>query len=178
MYRRKPSQKQVQAIQLINKGLSPRQAMLRAGYSVNVAKNPKQNLLSKSQVLTIVEQMKLTLQQEGIDGIYLGNKLAALAKSDSSKDFIMAYDRIAKVIGIEGKQAEAEPIKRQITLTEYLHPKEHLEEKKETVAATEVEEVIDESLQPKIADYQADEVEVLPTIMREPIKETIEELII
>lgn len=137
------SQKQKLATQLLSQGFTARQAMIKAGYSKGTAGNPKKNLLSKPQVLTIVERIDYTLNQRGITPEYLGNKLADLAESDNAKTFIMGYDRIAKIKKID-QQPNQEPIKRQITLTEYLHTEPTV------TVTTPIEDVTE---QPKISDY-------------------------
>ena len=126
---KRPTQKQITTIQLISKGMSPRQAMIKAGYSEGSAGHPKKNLLSKPQVLTIIDQMKLTLQQGGIDGIYLAKRLEEFARSDNAKVFYGAYDRISKIVGIEPSQSQLTPT-RSITFNEWI-------ESKPTVQVTE-----------------------------------------
>jgi phage terminase small subunit len=120
---KKLTKKQLTAINLISKGLSARQAMLRAGYSEITASQPTKNLLSRPQVLSLVDTMKLTLERQDINGVSLANKLVEWFKNPNYKVSMGAYDRIAKIVGIEpSKQDLKEPIKRQITLTEYLQP--------------------------------------------------------
>lgn len=119
----KPTIKQKIAIDLIGKGFSARAAMLKAGYSKVTASQPKKNLLSKPKILNIVDQMKLTLENEGIDGEFLAHKLAKMAKSENYKEFTAGYDRIKTITGIEAKQEE-QIKKRELTLTEYLTPRD------------------------------------------------------
>lgn len=119
--KRRLTPKMVTAMQLIAKGSSNRQAMLKAGYSKSAAGNPRKNLLSKPQVLSIIDQMKLTLDDAGVNGQMLALKLANFAKSDNPKVFFRAYDRIGKIVGIEPTQSQLGGIpKRQVTFTEWV----------------------------------------------------------
>lgn len=116
-----PSKKQVVALQLVSNGYNPTDAMLKAGYSKSTSRNPKKNLLSKPQVLSIIDQMNLVLKDKGINGMYLGEKLAEFAQSDNPKTFFSAYDRISKLVGIESQGKQSDPqIKRTVTFTEFV----------------------------------------------------------
>ena len=117
---RVPSKKAVQALEFMSRGMTKRQAMIKAGYSKTTAANPGNNLLKQSTILSALDRMKLTLENRGITDIYLAEKLAELAKSDNPKTFYMAYDRITKVVGIEPTTKPENTPKRQITFTEWV----------------------------------------------------------
>lgn len=121
--RRKPSAKQILALELINKGEKPRKAMLRAGFSPSTARNPGNNLLNSPTIISIVDQMKLRLENKGITALYLADKLGELASSDNPKVFYGAYDRLKPIVGIEqniNKQDEG-TIKRKFEYTEWIN---------------------------------------------------------
>lgn len=121
--KRRPSKKQVLALELINKGEKPRKAMLKAGYSKSTANNPGRNLMDSPTITTIIEQMNNRLQSKGITAMYLADKLADLAQSANSKEFFGAYDRLKPIVGIElsaNKQEEG-MIKRKIEYTEWIN---------------------------------------------------------
>lgn len=119
--KKSPSKKAITAIQLVNQGMTPTQAMLKAGYSKSTARNPKNNLLTKPSVVSIIDTMKTTLQDKNITGVYLASKLAEFATSDNPKVFAMAYDRIGKILGIEPSQGDlAKTPVRQVTFTEWV----------------------------------------------------------
>lgn len=120
MASKKPSQKQVDALTLINKGMQPTEAMIKAGYSKFTARNPKKNLLTKSQVVPIVDMMKLRLENLGITGFYLAEKLAEYAQSNNPKTFFSAYDRIKDVVGINPNQRDMEGVTRHVEYTEWV----------------------------------------------------------
>lgn len=72
---RKPTKKQTTALQLINNGLSPRQAMLKAGYSEEAANHPKR--LFKSQgVQALIDKFQFELSDVGVTTNYLAKKYA------------------------------------------------------------------------------------------------------
>ena len=161
-----PTKKQLTAMSLISKGMSPTQAMLKAGYSKSSSRIPKQALFKSAGVMNVIEQMQGQLLDDGITPLFLAHQLAKFAKSENPKVFAMAYDRISKIIGIEASKNE-EPIKRQITLTEYLEPL------KDIVAPTTSLPETD-SLQDNLIPHISDS----PFNSSEGNKEALEELII
>ena len=70
----KATQKQITALQLINQGMSPTQAMLKAGYSKSSARIPKQALLTSQAVTSVVDKFKLELQDAGLTTAYMAAK--------------------------------------------------------------------------------------------------------
>lgn len=73
---RKPTQKQITAIQLINNGMSPRKAMLKAGYSKESAGHPTKRLLQSQGVQTLIDKFHFELKDQGITTAYLAKKYA------------------------------------------------------------------------------------------------------
>lgn len=79
---RPATSKQITALKLINevdpetnKPYSKRKAMLKAGYSVKAAENPKR-LMESQAITTIVDQFKLELKDRGVTTAYLASKYA------------------------------------------------------------------------------------------------------
>lgn len=117
-----PTKKQTTALTLISNGLSPTEAMRKAGYSESTIRIPKQALLKAAGTQAIIQVMQTELMNQGITGLFLADKLAKFAQSENSKEFYGAYDRIAKIVGIEKKEGEPEK-KREMVFTEWVDNK-------------------------------------------------------
>ena len=63
-------------MQLIEQGLSPRQAMIKAGYSVKSAGHPKGRLFMTEGVQTLADSFLLTLENAGVTHTILAKKYA------------------------------------------------------------------------------------------------------
>lgn len=116
--RQAPTDKQLIAIDYLNRGDTPTKAMKKAGYAPSSYRNPKKNLLEKAGTKTIVQLMQGQLIDSGVDGIYLADKLAEFTKSSNPKVFFGAYDRVAKILGIDAQENGQK--KREITFTEWV----------------------------------------------------------
>lgn len=80
-YNVKPTPKQIRALELIRQGEKPTVAMRKVGYSAKVAKAPKQNLLSHTGALTIIEQHKAEYAALGIIPNYYVQKVKDLMEA-------------------------------------------------------------------------------------------------
>ena len=132
------TKKQIMALQLINQGLSPRQAMIKAGYSTNVANNPRKYLFNSQAITNIVDKMQLELKDVNITTSYLAKKLAEWMEATTTKGFkigkdgfeqvmepdyktqIAAYDRVKDIYGITPQKKDTEGLKRRMTLEEFI----------------------------------------------------------
>ena len=70
-YTRGATLKQIRAIQYKNQGLTTRQAMLKAGYSLSMAANPKRELLQKPAVKRLISSMWGELTDAGLTTEYM-----------------------------------------------------------------------------------------------------------
>lgn len=119
---KRPTKKQVDALTLIENGLSPTEAMRRAGYAESTIRIPKQALLKSAGAQSIKKIMQGELESQGINGIYLADRLAEFAKSNKLAEFIAAYDRISKINELDSNK-EDQTLKRSITFNEWVTDK-------------------------------------------------------
>lgn len=73
-YTRGATIKQIRAIQYKNQGMSTRSAMLKAGYSLSAAANPKRDLLSRPAVKKLISSMWGELTDAGLTTEYMVEK--------------------------------------------------------------------------------------------------------
>lgn len=73
-YRRGATLKQIRAIQYKNQGMTTRQAMLKAGYSLSAAANPKRDLLDRPAVKQLIGTMWGELQDAGLTTQFMIDK--------------------------------------------------------------------------------------------------------
>ena len=71
-----PTAMQAKAMELIREGKTPTQAMREAGYSEDTTEAPKQNLLSRPGVISIIEQYRDEYARVGITQQYMAAKTA------------------------------------------------------------------------------------------------------
>ena len=128
---KKPTMKQVRALQYISQGMSKRQAMIKAGYAESSASAPGNMLMKRAGVKQLLDSFKLDLIRAGLTGEHWANKI--LEWSDATKidhsqtgpdlnvpDYdtqIKGFDRWHKVMAPE---SEPSGIKRKLTIEEFI----------------------------------------------------------
>lgn len=167
-----PTKKQTMAMDLITQGMSPTEAMRKAGYSKASTRIPKQVLLKSAGVTGILQVMQGQLLDSDINGIYLAERLAEFAKNNNPKVFFMAYDRIAKIVGIEPSAKDVQTPKRQVTFTEWVD--NPTQQEKEEYKDTNMDDLI---ALDSIKLDRFDNPENSESIDPEPLKEDQEEII-
>lgn len=120
-YHRKATQKQLTAIQLIAKGMSARQAMLKAGYSSKVVNQPGRKLLRSQAITTIVDKVRFQLQDEGLTTAYIVKKMKELTEDPDSRIKLETIRDLRKLWGIDQQLGVLNPRpSRRITLEEFV----------------------------------------------------------
>ena len=129
----KPTIRQIKALQYINMGMSKRKAMIKAGYSHNVADEPTKKLINTPGVQLLLESMRNELVDQDLTVKYAAKKMKEwfeAKKTHSSHtepdrevpDYdvqLKAYDRWAKIVNV-GTEPSQGKVKRQMTVTEFV----------------------------------------------------------
>jgi hypothetical protein len=161
-YRRKLSPKQKLVAEYLLKGFSRRQAMLKAGYTLqHVAKHntPTYN----RTVMTFVESMEEKLRSKGLTEQYVADKFkewmdakkvvsayrTGKSADETTDDFIeipdfdiqlKAYDRLEKILNSRNNAPKDAPKKREVTFTEWVSGGETTEVKEDIIDLDELPE--------------------------------------
>lgn len=117
----KPTVMQAKAMELIREGNTPRQAMLKAGYSVATASHPSDNLLRTPGTQSIIEQYKAEYTKAGITPEYMVKKTKEWLEAKKVKTSLTEPDQIVEDYQTQLKAAEfvrkdfglAEPLQSQ-----------------------------------------------------------------
>lgn len=133
-HRKQASQKQLTAFQLRAQGLSPTEAARKAGYSEATINTPKQIFTSQALV-TAVDKFKLELKDKDLTTDYMAAKIKEWMEAQTiirDKQGNVHYQsdyqtqqnayKFLKEILIDQEIKEKQPIKKTLTLTEYLTP--------------------------------------------------------
>lgn len=123
-YRAKPTQKQLTALQLIAQGTVPRQAMLKAGYSQAAATQPSKVLYRSNAVISVMDNVRMQLKNQGLTTSYLVGKYKQLLESPEEKIQLEAVRDVSKLWGLNESKTKDQPTRR-ITLEEYLDGKDN-----------------------------------------------------
>lgn len=102
----KPTAMQAKALQLIREGEKPTVAMRKAGYTAQVSKAPKQNLLSSAAAKSIIEQYQEEYLRVGITPQYLAQKTAEWLEATKIDHSHTEPDRIVPDYQTQLKAAE------------------------------------------------------------------------
>lgn len=178
-HRKQASQKQLIAISLVSQGLSKTEAMRRAGYSKSMINTPKQVFTSQA-IMTAVDKFKLELKDKGLTTDYMASKLAEWLEAGSIEhpDYqtqLKAYEFLKQIV-IDEEKKQDQPIKRTMTLTEYLQP--NISSSKTTADIDPLQDLL-ASDQPHILDLEDRSKNESPVVLEEKNTEkTLEELII
>jgi hypothetical protein len=139
-YSRPPTLKQVQALQYMNQGMSKRKALLKAGYSNEVASHPTKAFMKSAGVKQIAQTMYMELAMAGITSEFMIDKfkewLNATKQTNSYTEpdktvpdyaiQLKAYQEWKKIV--DQHDAEHNPtvgqIKRRLTIDEFVTGKE------------------------------------------------------
>lgn len=139
-HRHQPTLKQIKALQYINMGMSKRQALLKAGYSIEVAGHPGRAFIHKTGVKKMLNSMAMELADEGLTTQYMVNKFkewmeaqkvehSPVAPDKEVPDYqvqLKAYGEWKKIV--DQHQAENNPangqLKRRLTIDEFVTGKE------------------------------------------------------
>lgn len=130
----KPTVKQIAALNYINQGMSKRQAMIRAGYSVSTARYPKGNLMVSNGAKQTMESLKEELINKGLTVEYMAGKIKEwidakkIITSHTGPDFefpdwevqIKGFKEYGKIMGFDSSQDEIAKVKRKMTITEFV----------------------------------------------------------
>lgn len=119
--RKRPTQKQITALSLISKGMTPTSAMRKAGYSAVTARNPKANLLQSENLVTIIDRLKLKLEDMGVTDQYIAQKIFGWLESPNPKIQMGGYDRAKEILKIQPDPKPLEGMTRQFTFTEWVN---------------------------------------------------------
>lgn len=138
--RKKPTLKQIQALQYINQGMSKRQAMLKAGYALDTAGHPDRTLMKADGVKMIGRSMYMELAQAGITSEFMIEKFKEWLNATKSTNSFTEPDKSVPDYAIQMKayqewkkivdmyDAENNPkngqIKRTLTISEFVTGKE------------------------------------------------------
>ena len=143
-----PTKKQITAMQLLasDPNISPRQAMLKAGYSKGVASNPTRRLFNSEGVQTLAQLFPHELAKHGVTlphiakkyaewldaGRYLTDKLGNVImdkegnpiKQSDYKTQIATGQMLKDIFNLAPKTSSEIPsnVSRRITLDEYIEP--------------------------------------------------------
>ena len=86
-----PSIKQIMAIKYFSEGLSKRQALLRAGYSVSTADQPSRVFKTKS-MRSLVGNVQDELVDEGITSNYVSSKIKEWFEAEKTVNGLVVSD--------------------------------------------------------------------------------------
>lgn len=114
---RKPTIKQISALNYINQGLTKRQAMLKAGYSVGSADHPNNRLIKGKSVKGIIEEMQSELIKAGLTPEYMAGKLKEWSNSETRLQ-IESFSRWKEIMGLEHTKDKG--LKRRISVEEFV----------------------------------------------------------
>lgn len=147
--RKKPTLKQIQALQYMNQGMSKRQAMLKAGYALDTAGHPTRTLMKTDGVKMIGRTMYMELAQAGITSEFMIEKFRewlnatkttnSFTEPDKSvPDYaiqLKAYQEWKKIV--DQHEIETNPtgnkLKRTLTISEFVTGKEDETTEKESL---------------------------------------------
>ena len=102
----KPTEKQAKAMQYILQGDKPQEAMIKAEYSPNSAKHPRENLLQLKGPQQIIEQYKAEYARLGITPIYMAKKDKEWLEATKIKSSMTEPDRVVPDYQIQLQAAE------------------------------------------------------------------------
>ena len=92
-YSRPPTLKQIKALQFMNQGMSKRQALLKAGYSSEVASHPSKHFMKKKGVQSMLNTMAVELADAGLTTSYMVNKFKEWMEAQKVEHSPVAPDR-------------------------------------------------------------------------------------
>lgn len=117
---RNPSIRQIKALQNLAQGMSKRQAMIKAGYSLSTA-NQAARVFDKKSMKNLLETYKELFEKAGINPAYIVGKFSEWLNSENEEVQLKAYDRYEKIMGIVGKENQkTEGFKRTLTIQEFV----------------------------------------------------------
>ena len=109
---------------LVNQGVTPTEAMRKAGYAESTVRNPKQKLLRSNAVLDIVQQVKFELEDQGLTVQFLVQKYKQLieAKKTDPDNYEVQLKDVKEIMVLHGvdRETKRETPKRRITLEEFI----------------------------------------------------------
>jgi len=126
-YRRPPTLKQIKAVQYMNQGMTKRQALLKAGYSIAVASHPTKFFMERKGVKRMLSTMVGELADAGLTTTYMVNKFKEWLEAEGvgGPDYttqLAAYREWKKIT--DADQAENNPgnhqVKRKLTIEEFI----------------------------------------------------------
>jgi len=122
--KRKPSARQVKAFHYMSQGMSKRAAMLKAGYSLNVANTHGKWLTQESMASReLFDNLKRSLTGTKITGEYLANKFQQWleAQKDDKADYKTQLQAFRELMGaVKPAENTSEGVKRKITFEEFV----------------------------------------------------------
>lgn len=144
------TKKQITALRLVSQGMPAGKAMIQAGYSKGVARNPKKMLYESEAITTIIDKFHFELKHMGVTTGYLAKKYAEwidaqktefesevvegtagkkikITKRVNVPDYqtqIQAGKMLNDVYKLKPEAKEDDGLKRRITLEEFITPKE------------------------------------------------------
>lgn len=101
-----PTEKQAKAMELIRNGEKPKEAMIKAGYSPETAKDPKTNLLNLKGVRNIIEQYRAEYLRVGITPHYMAKKTKEWLEATKIKGSLTEPDKVVPDYETQLKAAE------------------------------------------------------------------------
>lgn len=156
-HRKQASQKQLVAIQLVSQGMSKSEAMRKAGYSEKTVNTPKQVFTSQA-IVTAVDKFKLELKDKGLTTDYMAAKIQEWMDAQDSKgnpDYLIQQNayKFLKEILIDQEVKDKQPIKKTLTLTEYLQPNTNEDSLSNPIEINvEEENILEDIIKPHIVD--------------------------
>ena len=189
-HRKQASKMQLTAIALRAKGMNPTEAGRRAGYSEATLRTPKKIFTSQA-IVAAVDKYKLELKDKGLTTDYMATKIKEWLEAEDimmdklgnvhhQPNYIAqqnAYKFLKEVL-IDEEKKKDQPIKKTLTLTEYLTPNtrdipdSNVQDTSEAIELDTIQDFASTNT-PHIIDTKSSLEE-----STNPYKETIEELII
>ncbi len=112
--------RQIKALHNLSKGMSKRQALFQAGYSVS-SSNQAIRVFNKKSMQNLLEKYQGLFEEAGITPEFVVNKFSDWFNSENEEIQLKAYDRYEKIMGIVDKEnSKQEGFKRELSITEFV----------------------------------------------------------
>ena len=106
-------------MQLRANGLSKRQSLIQAGYSINTANQAKRVFKTEGMV-SLIENFQGQLLDAGLTSEYWVEKIKGWSRSENTRDQKDAFDRWYKIFGESLKSNDGGQLKRKISFEEWI----------------------------------------------------------
>lgn len=118
---KRPSIRQVKALHNLSQGMSKRQALIQAGYSVS-SSNQAARVFDKKSMQNLLETYQGLFKEAGITPEFVVSKFSDWFNSENEEIQLKAFDRYEKIMGILGKEdSRRDGLKRRLTVEDFVN---------------------------------------------------------